>query len=81
MRKTPTFAACAVLSTLLLASCGSAPSVQCPEPPRKPEPPALVPLGPSFQDEMRSFLRGLLPEPTNSGQSLAPASSASSPAR
>jgi hypothetical protein len=38
-------------------------------------------LGPSFQDEMRRFLSGSLPEPTPSAASSAPASSASAPQR
>lgn len=45
-------------SLMLLSACASAPSV-CPSP---PEPPAPVPLGPSFQDEMQRFLNGSLPE-------------------
>ena len=55
-------AASALASLMLLSGCATAPTV-CPSP---AAPPAKVPLGPSFQDEMRRFLSGSLPEPTTS---------------
>lgn len=63
----------AVASLLILSalatSCATAPSV-CP---RLPDPPAPVELGPSFLDQMRTFLSGSLPEPTNYELRSAPA--------
>jgi hypothetical protein len=51
-----------MLALLMLCSgCATVPSA-CPAP---PPPPAKVPLGPSFQDQMESFLKGSLPEPIN----------------
>jgi len=51
-----------LLSTLLSAGCATVPPVAqtCP---KLPEPPARVPLGPSFQERMDAFLQGKLPEP------------------
>lgn len=43
----------------LLSGCQTAPTV-CPS---LPEPPAKVPLGPSFQHEIARFLSGSLDEP------------------
>jgi len=54
-------AALLVSATLLCASCASVP----PACPKLPDPPALVELGPSYLSQMRSFLSGSLPEPTN----------------
>lgn len=54
------------LSTLalltILSGCATVPPV-CQEPPKLT---ARVPMGPSFQDRMRDFLSGKLPEQTNS---------------
>lgn len=53
---------------LLLPACKTAPvaippaQVACPAPP----PLAKVPLGPSFLEQMQSFLSGSLPEQTSS---------------
>lgn len=44
---------------MLLSGCQTAPTV-CPS---QPEPPAKVPLGESFQEQMQRFLSGLLDEP------------------
>jgi hypothetical protein len=71
MKKTP-FSALFLAALLLLCSaCATAP-IACPSP---RVPPAPVPLGPSFQDEMGSFLKGSLPEPTASAPSSTPARS------
>ncbi len=69
MPRTPNTAASLLASALLCTSCAVAPTV-CP---KLPEPPAKVPLGPSFQDEMQQFLRGSLPEPISYELSLPPA--------
>jgi len=55
----------------LLSACASAPSV-CPN---LPELPVMAPLGPSFQGQMQDFLKGKLPEPTNSQPPSTPAKS------
>lgn len=75
MRKLLNCAASALASLTLLSSCASGPTV-CPTP---PAPPAAVPLGPSFLDEMRTFLSGSLPEQIPSERSSAPAKPASAP--
>lgn len=62
MPRTSNFVALAAVSLTLLSGCATAPTV-CPN---RPAPPAKVPLGPSFQDEMRRFLNGSPPEPTTS---------------
>lgn len=69
MPRTPNTAGLLLASAMLCASCAVAPTV-CP---KLPEPPAKVPLGPSFQDEMRLFLKGSLPEPISYELSLPPA--------
>lgn len=65
--KSPAFA---LTLLLLLPGCRTAPIASPPvqvEPPRKP-PLAKVPLGPSFRDQMQSFLTGKLPEQTSSAR-------------
>lgn len=62
-------AASVLASLMLLSGCATAPNV-CPS---LPAPPAKVPLGPSFQDQMQHFLAGSLPEPTTSEQPSQPA--------
>ena len=49
----------ALASLMILSACASDPSA-CQPPMPKPAP---VPVGPSFQDRMRLFLSGKLPEP------------------
>lgn len=69
MPRTLNTAGLLLASALLCTSCAVAPTV-CP---KLPEPPAKVPLGLSFQDEMQQFLRGSLPEPISYELSLPPA--------
>lgn len=61
-KSTPHKLAASMLALLtLLSGCASAPTV-CPNLPEKP---VRVDLGPSFQDQMQDFLKGMLPEPMN----------------
>lgn len=54
-------AACALLLTLTLSGCATAPSAQeCPKA-ELPPAPAPEPPGPNLQDLMRIFLSGTLP--------------------
>lgn len=69
MSRTPSTAGLLLASAMLCASCAVAPTV-CP---KLPEPPARVQLGPSFQDEIATFLQGSLPEPISYELSLPPA--------
>lgn len=58
------------LSLILSGCAGVQPVPVCPE---IPELTARVPLGPSFQEEMRLLLRGSLPGPTFYEQDSEPA--------
>lgn len=66
---------------LLLCSCASAPTVSLPEQVQRPQLPPLAqePLGPSFQDRMRNFLSGKLPELTSSAQPLGSVTGSTTP--
>jgi hypothetical protein len=76
MSKRLSYAALPLVLTLLLASCAAVPTTVCPAPAK---PPAPVDLGPSFLDEMRSFLSGSPPAQTASAPNSGPAKSASEP--
>lgn len=65
--KTRIWPASTLVFALTLTGCASALSVP-PECPRPPELPVREPLGPSYQDRMRDFLSGKLPEQTDSEQ-------------
>lgn len=66
---------CMLASLTLLSACASAPTA-CP---RLPQPPVRVELGPSFQDRMRDFSSGKLPEPISSAAPSASATAGSMP--
>lgn len=66
---------CTLVSLTLLSACASAPTACPPLPP----PPVKAQLGPSFQDRMREFLSGKLPEPISSAAPSASATAGSTP--
>lgn len=71
----------ALLPSLILSACASVPSVSTPQPVERATPPPLAkePLGPSFLDQMQSFLSGSLPEQTNSAPPSPPATPRTTP--
>ena len=57
-----------LFGSVLLLTLTSCTSVKVVEPETKINVPAKMPLGPSFQERMRVFLSGKLPEPIDSEQ-------------
>lgn len=73
-KTTPTrFGLSIAASLMLLSGCATVQNA-CPN---LPEAPVKAELGPSFQDRMRDFLSGKLPEQISSEQSLKPATDGS----